>query len=269
MKKTCVVIGDPINHTLSPLIHTAGYRELGIDDKYEYLAKKVSAQEVEKFVREARKQKLRGISCTIPNKEVVIPHLDEIDETAQKIGAVNSVVNQSGVLHGYNTDWIGAMKALSSKAELKNKDVAVLGAGGTAKALIFGLKQAGARVVIYNRSFDKAKALSVQFGCEFRSLKEMTDFSKTDIICNATPVGLKDPNRSPVPENLILPRHIVLDAVYSPYMTKLLSDAEKKGARIIHGTEMLIEQAYAQFKLFTGRDAPKEAMKNALLKALK
>lgn len=267
-KKVCMIMGNPVDHSLSPLIHNVGYKALGIDGEYEYLSKRVRPQEIEKFIREVRKKQILGVSCTVPNKEAVIPFLEEIDETAQKIGAVNTITNQNGTLKGHNTDWIGAVKAISTVTEIKSKKIAIIGAGGTSKALIFGLLRSGAHVIIYNRSIIKAKSLAVQFACEFRSLSEMSDLSDIDVICNATPVGMNNPNLSPVPKDLILDKHIVFDAVYSPYTTKLLNDAKQKGATIVHGTEMLLEQAYAQFKLFTGVDAPKKAMKAALMDKL-
>jgi len=260
--KICMVIGDPIDHSNSPQIHNAGYKALGCD--YVYIACNVKSDNLKNFISGVRAMGIVGVSLTSPHKEIVLPFLDEIDDTAKKIGAVNTIVNKNGILHGYNTDWLGAVEPIKTRTKLKGAKVAVLGAGGAGRALVYGLTQAGCEVTIYNRHLDKAKTLAQMFGCKSLELNYNCDISKMDIICNATTVGLNAPGESPINTSNIGNGQIVFDAVYSPIQTKLLRDAENNGATIIHGTEMLLELGSAQFELFTGLSAPKEHMKKAI-----
>lgn len=262
--KHCVIIGDPVEHSLSPIIHNAGYIALGISDKYQFTALRVSPKEIKNFIAELRTSDIVGVSCTVPHKELVLPYLDEIDEVATEIGAINSIVNDNGHLKGFNTDWVGAVEPLIKLVDLKNKNVAVLGAGGAARAFVYGLKKSGANVTILNRTLEKAKSLAIQFASEFLPLSDQAKIAQADIICNTTSVGLNDPLSSPIGPNILNSSQIVFDAVYSPQKTKLLKDAESAGSKIIYGSEMLLFQAYEQFKLFTGLEAPEKAMRQAM-----
>jgi shikimate dehydrogenase len=161
--KICMVIGDPIAHSLSPQLHNAGYQALGIDDKFVYIAAQVKVNHIEDFIKGIRAMNIRGVSCTMPHKLAVMKYLDVIDETAKTIGAVNTIVNQEGILTGYNTDWLGAVTPLEKLTSLKNKEVAVLGAGGAARAIIFGLTKKGAKVTIFNRTREKAEEIAKEF----------------------------------------------------------------------------------------------------------
>lgn len=266
----CMVIGHPVRHSLSPVIHNAGYKALGIDGKFVYVARDVSPDQISDFVNEVRSAGIRGVSCTMPHKEIIMPFLDEIGPIAEAIGAVNTVVNNKGRLHGYNTDWIGAVEPLKAVTSLKGKKVALIGAGGTARAMTYGLVREGALVTIYNRTLEKAKQLAEEFNCKAEPLQNSESIKAADIICNATSIGMNPhADRALIQDVLLLARHIVLDAVYSPYETKLLKDAKLAGAKVIHGTEMLLWQAMAQFKLYTGQEAPEKAMRNALLAEIK
>jgi shikimate dehydrogenase len=133
--KICMVIGDPVEHSLSPRMHNAGYRALGIDNEFVYVARKVKTDDLADFVKGVRAIGIRGVSCTIPHKIKIMKFLDEIDATAREIGAVNTVVNEKGKLKGYNTDWLGAVASLEETISLKNKKVALIGAGGVARAI--------------------------------------------------------------------------------------------------------------------------------------
>ena len=265
--KVCMVIGDPVRHSLSPVMHNAGYKALGIDNEYKYTAKRVKPEDLEQFMRDVREQDIVGVSCTIPHKEAVIPYVDKIDETAKKIGAVNTIVNKNGTLYGYNSDWIGAVEPLKKLRPLKGARVAVMGAGGAGKAFVYGLSKSGAKVTIYNRTAEKAKPLAIQFGCEVLDFDDQARVADAEIICNTTPVGMNS-DKSPMNPSYLHRGQIVYDTIYSPLHTRLLKDAKSKGAKTIAGSEMLLYQGFVQFKLFTGRDAPEEAMRKELLKNL-
>jgi len=255
--KICMVIGDPIEHSLSPQIHNAGYQALGIADQFVYIASKIKNENLSDFIRGVRTMQINGASITVPHKISVMQFLDEIDATAQKIGAVNTIVNENGKLKGYNTDWLGVINPLEEIISLKNKKAAVLGAGGAARAAIFGLLKKGCIVTIFNRTLTNAKKLGQEFNCGFYSLNDTEKIKEVDIIFNTIPTNLNN--------EFITGNQIIFDAIYSPLETKLLKEAKGKGARIIHGTEMLLHQGAAQFELFTDHKAPIEEMRKTLL----
>lgn len=264
--KICMVIGDPIEHSLSPQIHNAGYEEMGIDNDYVYVACKVKIQDIADFIKGVRAMQIRGVSCTIPHKIEVIKYLDKVDEVAKKIGAVNTIVNDHGVLKGYNTDWVGVVLALEKITSLKGKKVAIIGAGGAARAAAYGVIQRGSKLTIFNRTFEKAEKLAKEFNGEARSFDDIKEIKNMDVIFNATPVGLHPKeNETPIPKELITNNHIVFDAIYVPYETRLLKEAKQQGAIIVHGAEMFLQQAVAQFKLYTGYEAPENVMRRVLL----
>lgn len=263
--KICMVIGDPIEHSLSPQLHNAGYKALHIENDYVFVGCAVKSEHLEDFMKGVRAMNVRGISVTIPHKIAVMQYLDEIDETAKKIGAVNTIVNDHGVLKGYNTDWIGVIKAIENLTKLKDKKVAVLGAGGAARAVIYGVTQKGAKAAVLNRTIEKAEELKEHFDITSYLLTEITTVKESEIIINITSVGmLPNINESPIAKDLIKPSHIVLDAVYNPYETQLLKDAKEQGATIIHGTEMLLYQGAEQFALYTGKEAPIDTMRKSI-----
>ena len=267
--KICMVIGDPVEHSLSPQIHNAGYRALGIDDDFVYVAASVKPEDLASFVSGAKAMDIRGFSCKLPHKLGIMRYLDEIDEVAKTIGAVNTVVNDNGRFKGYNTDWVGIVAPLEAVTALKGKKVALLGAGGAARAAAYGVANKGVELTIYNRTLEKGKQLAEEFGGIARTLNDGAEIRSMDIIINATSVGLPlTDNETPLPQKFITDKHIVLDAVYDSRDTRLLREAKQQGALIIRGTEMLLHQGTAQFKLFTGRDAPEDAMRNAFLAAL-
>ena len=248
--KICMVIGNPVEYSLSPLMHNAAYTASGIDDKFVFVASKVDESQIADFVRGVRVMGIHGVSCTMPHKVVIMPYLDAIDKIAQEIGAVNTVVNENGVLKGFNTDWIGVKEALESITNLRNKTVAIIGAGGAARAIVYAVSVAGGKADVYDRNRDKSGLNSV------------------DIICNATPVGMNASDEMIIPDKLISAGQIVFDVVYKPYETKLLQVAKRKGATVVHGMDMLLHQGTAQFKLFTGIDAPEKVMREVLWKKL-
>ena len=277
--KMCIVIGDPVEHSLSPAMHNAGYEKLGIDDEFVFTAATVKPENVKDVVKAVRIMGIRGLTCTIPHKIEVMKYLDEIEEVAKNIGAVNTVVNYNGKLKGYNTDWLGVVEPLEKFGTLKGKKAAVVGAGGAAHAMVFGLLKKGASVTIFNRTFEKAwnliKILKIKNGrsvslVSCHDLSHIEGVSDCDIILNATNLGMgENVNKTPVPKEFIQKHQIVFDAVYVPYETRLLKEAKEKGAKIIHGTEMLLHQGFAQFELYTGKKAPEDIMRKVLHKHLK
>ncbi len=262
--KICVSIGYPIKSSKSPSLHTIGYKELGIEDQFLYFRAEVKPEDLKMAVDGVRGLNIRGVSVTMPLKEEIMKYLDKVDEIAKKIGAVNTVLNENGKLIGYNTDWIGAVTALEKKTELKGKKVAVIGAGGASRAIVFGLVKKGAKVKIFNRTLEKAKELAKEFGCEFGDFRDIREVRNFDIVINATSVGMNE-EKSPIDKDLIQKGQVVLDVVYAPKETKFLKDAKEKGAVVVYGYEMLLYQGVEQFKMYTGLDAPVEEMRKVLI----
>lgn len=268
--KICMVIGDPIDHSLSPQIHNAGYEALGINDQFVYVASQVKIEHIADFLKGVKTMGIRGVSCTMPHKLIVMEYLDILDETAKTIGAVNTIVNEKGRLKGYNTDWLGVITPLEKLTSLSGKKVAVLGAGGAARAIIYGLTKKDAKVTIYNRTKEKAEALAMEFGCNVALLTDTKKLAASDIIINATSVGMKPhENQTPIDTKSIQKNQIVFDAIYTPFETKLLKEAKKHGAKTIPGIEMLLYQGIAQFELYTGKNAPEDIMRKVLYRYAK
>src|SRR5579859_7110004 len=145
----CIIIGDPVEHSLTPQMHNRAYKALGIDGEFVFIAAKVKSSDISLVITSLKSMQVRGITCTIPHKTAVMEYLDDIDDVAKKIGAVNTIVNNKGVLQGYNTDWLGIMKPLQGVTDLQQKRVAILGAGGAARAAVFACMFQGAQVTVY------------------------------------------------------------------------------------------------------------------------
>lgn len=253
----CGIVLHPASHTRSPAMHNAAYAALGLDAVY--LAFDVPPQRLAAAVAGWRALGGRQLSVSIPHKVAILEHLDGLDETARRIGAVNTVVLRDGALHGTNTDWLGAVRALERETKLAAARAVVLGAGGTARAVVYGLQQRGARVTVLNRSAENARALADAFGdCRIGSLADLRT-TPHDVLVNTTSVGLSS-DVSPVDAAWISPGAVVLDAVYDPPRTRLLRDAEQRGAKAVSGKWMLVHQAAAQLEAWSGREAPLEAM---------
>lgn len=268
--KICLIIGNPVGHSLSPQMHNAAYQALGIDDKFVFLGANVKVENVKEVIKAMRVMGIRGITCTIPHKVEVIKYLDEIDPVAQKIGAVNTVVNEDGIIKGYNTDWLGVITPLEKVTSLKEKKIAIVGSGGAARAMVYATTKKGAYVTIFNRTIEKAKSLAEEFGGKGKSLDEIAEIKNADIILNATSLGMYPQEQStPISKEYLQKNHIVFDAIYAPYETTLLKDAKSKGATVIHGLEMLLYQGLPQFELYTNRKPPETVMRNILLNKFK
>lgn len=271
--KMCIIIGDPVEHSLSPLMHNVAYEALHIDDQFVFTAAQVKSADLPIVVSAVRAMGIRGLTCTIPHKVEVMKYLDEIDPIAQKIGAVNTVVNENGTLKGYNTDWLGTVTPLESITPLQHKKVALIGAGGAARAMAYGVVTKGAKLTIFNRTVEKAEELAREIDSQVETglmTSLQKDLHTFDIIINATNIGMGDQaDKTPVQEKYIQKHHIVFDAVYSPYETRLIRDAKAQGATVIHGTEMLLHQGTAQFELYTSHKAPTDVMRKVLFEKLR
>jgi shikimate dehydrogenase len=258
------IIGNPVSHSLSPVMHNAALNKSSINGVY----LPFPAPDLAAAVTGIRGLGVQGVSVTIPHKEGVMELLDEIDPVAHRIGAVNTIVNSNGKLKGLNTDWVGATRALEEKIVLEGKTVVVLGAGGSARAIGFGLLYLGAHVVLCSRTESRGRALAAELDCPWISLSE-TEKIAGDILINATSVGMV-PNveKSPVPQSVLPGFKVVMDIVYAPQKTRLLGEAQESGCEIINGLEMLLYQGVAQFEIWTGKKAPVSVMREALSLAL-
>jgi shikimate dehydrogenase len=195
-------------------------------------------------------------------------YLDEVDSVASDIGAVNTIVNRKGVLHGYNSDCDGAIKALLEKTTIKGKQVAVIGAGGGARAVGFGLKREGGLVTIINRSKSAGEKLAGDLDAEFKLLAEVKKLPY-QILINATPAGMTpDINSVPLAPDLMKPGMVAMDMVYNPLKTRFLEAAELIGCTTVDGVAMFVHQGAVQFELWTGRKAPLNVMRRVVLEEL-
>jgi len=258
------VFGDPVAHSLSPVMHNRAFAYTGYNGLY--MAFKVS--DISQAIAGMRVLGIKGASITMPHKINVMGQIDEIDAMARDIGAVNTVVNQNGVLKGYNTDCHGASAALLKKTEIANRNVAILGAGGAARAIGFGIIAEGGKVTIFNRSKDKGEALAGVLNASFCPLAEIKTLD-CDILINTTSVGMSPHvQATPISKKLLAPEMVVMDIVYNPIQTQLLKDAKMLGCTIVQGVDMFVYQGASQFKLWTGKNAPVEIMKKAVLGAI-
>ena len=266
------IIGKPVGHSVSPAMHNAAFSSQALD--YRYLPLEVADLEgfFRRFVRPASREldwNLRGFSVTIPHKVAVIPLLDEIERTAAAIGAVNTVVVEGERLLGFNTDASGALAPLLRAGDLKGQRCGVIGAGGAARAVTYGLQQHGAIVTIYARDNEKAKILAEFFDCSSSTLDALTA-DRPEILINTTPVGMlgHGEGESPVPPGALKTARLVYDLVYNPVETQLLKEARAAGCETIGGLEMLIAQAALQFALWTGTRPDAQVMRRSALLAL-
>ncbi len=258
------ILGDPVCHSLSPAMHNAAFAAMGLNNGY--VAFKV--KDVKAALDGVRELQIRGLSVTIPHKQAVIPYLDSIDPVAEKIGAVNTLVVSDNKIHGYNTDWVGANRALDKELSLADNKILIMGAGGSARAIGFGLAEAGADIVITSRTPENGKKLAESLHCPWYPLDETANLS-ADALINATSVGMNPfADKSPIPEAALVNFPIIMDIVYSPLETLLMKMAKKAGCKVIDGLAMLLYQGVAQFEIWTGQPAPEEIMRKALLLGL-
>lgn len=265
------LIGHPVEHSFSPPMHNAAFTELGMD--YAYVAFDVNPDDLSSAIEGAKSLDIRGFNVTIPHKIEVMQYLDELDEVAELIGAVNTIdFNQ---LKGYNTDGIGAIRAIEEVTKVKDKDVIVAGAGGASRAISFYLAKFGvSSLTILNRNVQRAQDLAndvlasdliSDVGAE--SISEIDGLlGDADILVDTTPLGM-DPHIDDEPIATADSMHeglAVFDAVYNPNETVLLKEAIKAGAKPVYGIKMLLYQGAESFRIWTGQDAPIDVMENAL-----
>jgi shikimate dehydrogenase len=275
--KLCGVMGDPVEHSVSPAMHNAAFRALGLD--YAYMPFHVRKGDLPAALQGMRALNIRGLNVTIPHKVAILPLLDEIDPLARQVGAVNVLVNDSGRLSGYNTDAEGFLQLLSEHGiEVQGKSISVLGAGGAAMAICFALASRGASLTILNRTHATASkcaaAISSSTGRPAKAL-ELTRANLASVLkgagmlINASSVGmLPAVDATLVDHELLGPHLTVIDIVYNPHKSKLLEEAEQAGARTINGLEMLIRQGALAFEKWTGRQPPLNVMRKAATAAL-
>ena len=277
--RICAIIGNPVEHSLSPAIHNAAFAELGLD--FVYVAFRV--EDVKHALAGMRAlENFRGMSVTIPHKIEAMKHVDAIEDVDRHIGSINTIINDNGNLLGLGTDGPGALKALTAAGvNLSGKNILMLGAGGAARAIAFTLANNGGAAAIEILDIDETilKQLAQDLSAGTRAViksDKMTDKSLAramavaDIVIHCTPVGMHPKEGvSIVPSALFRPGQVVFDIVYTPLETKLLADAKSKGLQIISGVDMFINQAVLQFERFTGVDAPVEVMRSVVMEHLK
>ena len=278
MKKSGI-LGCPLGHSISPCFQNAAFTNLGIEATYE--AWPVVTAELPERIQNLRESDFLGANVTIPYKELVIPLLDEIDDWALKIGSVNTIVNQAGLLIGYNTDTVGFLRAISEYGnyEPSGRDVLLIGAGGAARAAAHALMEARVKTLwIANRTYDRVKRLADELleigevkpigldGPEFRK-----SAASVSLIVNSTSLGMKhtpEAHINPLEGLNIASSTLVTDMVYNPLDTPMLIEAENRGCRILSGLPMLVLQGAASFELWTGDGAPVDVMFSAARQAL-
>ena len=259
------IIGNPVAHSLSPDMHNSAFESLGLDKVYIAFP----AEDVAKALEGSRALGIRGLSVTIPHKERVLTLIDSVDPVAEKIGAVNTLVfDEDKKIHGLNTDWIGANRALQDELDLQGKKVLLLGAGGSARAIGFGLLEAGAEVILASRTQGRLQSLADSLQCEWCLLNELATI-KADALVNATSVGMMPLEKvSLVPSDCLANFPVVMDIVYAPLETQLLKDAKEAGCKVINGLAMLLYQGAAQFEAWTDQKAPLDVMRAAIMARL-
>jgi shikimate dehydrogenase len=276
--KVIGIIGDPVEHSISPPMHNAAFASLGLD--YVYVPYRVKKTDLAGALNAVRALNIRGLNVTIPHKVDVIPLLDEIDPLAREIGAVNVVVNNEGRLKGYNTDAEGFLSSLLERGiEPEGQNIIILGAGGAARAIAFILAVRGANLTMINRTRTNAAKCAADIteatgqNIEVLTLdnKNLADaMEKGHILINATNVGMTPKsNDSLLNSHLIRPHFVVVETIYNPLKTKLLEEAEKAGASTMNGLEMLVWQGVLAFEKWTGVQAPVNVMRKSAATALK
>lgn len=259
------LFGNPVRQSLSPRMHNRALKMMGIDGHYiPFLV-----DDLPGAVAAVRALKIRGVSVTIPFKEMVMPLLDEIADDARAIGAVNTISNNGHKLTGFNTDWKGVEAALAKKMRISGKTFVLVGAGGTTRAAVYAVKKNGGDAVIASRSRQKGTALATEFECRWVSLENIAQIEGHCLI-NTTPLGmLPYVQAMPVAEKVVKRFKYVMDAVYNPPETRLLQTAKLSGGVTISGVEMFVAQGAEQLRIWTAKEPPFRSMKGVVLSALK
>ncbi|MEM8943640.1 MAG: shikimate dehydrogenase [Planctomycetota bacterium] len=268
------VIADPVGHSLSPHVHNAAFEAAGIDAVY--CPFRVPSDTLDLFIKDATRLGIQGLSVTIPHKEAIARHLTKVDPAVKSIAAVNTVVFEGSELIGYNTDYNSAMYCLENAlgtvaadpSPVKNKRVLVLGAGGVARPIVYGLRSRGALVTVASRTKNRSEKLAKSFDCKAIDWDSRLR-AQCDVVVNCTPIGMH-PNvdESPVTKTFLKPSMVVFDTVYNPESTLLIKDARERNCHAVTGVDMFEKQAELQFKLFTKQDAPAGLMREVLKRAI-
>lgn len=281
-KKTVGLIGYPLSHTLSPVFQQAAFDYYNLPVTYE--AWETPPERLDDAIARIRSSDCLGANVTIPYKEAVIARLDEVDDFAARIGAVNTIVNRGDKLEGFNTDSLGFLRAMEEDASYDpdGKRAAIIGAGGAARGIAAALISAGvSSIVLFNRNVERGEALArtlreagfvVEIKVESLDRRALElNLAEVDLVVNTTPIGMKNgpqPDGSPVPADLLPAGALVYDLVYNPAVTKLLSAAEAKGLQTLGGLPMLVYQGAAAFEMWTGQKAPLGLMFERVRQAL-
>ncbi len=244
----CGIVLHPAGHTRSPAMHRAAYEALGLDATY--TAHDVPPERLSDALATLRREGVRQLAVSIPHKEAMLEHVDALEPVAREIGAINTVTLQDARWVGTNTDWIGAIRALERAGPVDGQRAVVLGAGGTARALVYGLRARGCHVTVLNRTVERAQTLVDELGAAQAAGLERLAELDPEILVNTTSVGMNE-DRSPVPAEALREGMVVLDAVYAPEETTLLRDARARGARPVGGKWMLVYQAVEQLRRWT------------------
>lgn len=269
--KVVGLIGNPVEHSLSPVMHNTAFKKLNLN--YVYLPFKVEDNKLKNVIDGAASLNIKGLNVTIPHKINIIPYLDELDPIAKLIGAVNTIDLKNK--KGYNTDGIGALKAIEEITSLKNKKIVITGAGGSARAISFQIANENIdNLVIINRNEDKAKSLSEDIlksnlneNINYNSLDKLkNELYDADIFIDTTPLGLKSNDKPIATHNILHEDLIVNDIVYNPINTPLLKEAEIANSKTISGIKMLLYQGAESFKIWTGIKPPIDVMEEVILK---
>jgi shikimate dehydrogenase len=258
------ILGNPVAYSMSPVMHNAAFAQAGI--RAVYLPFEV--EDLEGAVAGMRALGIKGASVTHPFKTRILKLLDEVDETAGRIGAVNTLVFRPDAIRGTNTDWVGAVKCIETLFPIEGRRFVVLGAGGAARAVVFGILKQGGQVTVVNRSRARGEALADEFSCQFVPFSEIESI-RGDGLVNTTPVGMgPSVEEMPIPKGVLKHFTGVADAIYNPFKTRLLREAEAAGCAVASGFEMFLYQGTAQFKIWTGKEPPVELMRDVVLERL-
>ena len=265
------IIGYPLGHTLSPIIHNSAFNELGYNIDFQIW--ETEEKLLKDKIQSLRNENVLGCCITLPYKKKVMQYLDNIDNSATEIDAINWIINKNGILSGYNTDWLGFINSLDFyKKSIKNKTALIIGAGGSAKAICQGLIKGKVKsIIISNRTLKKAEEIKELFGnnqteiqiIDYKELNNLTTLKEIDLIINATSLGMTggpDPKKSPIDTSLLNTRALCYDLVYSPQITPFLRDAKNNKLDTIGGLSMLVFQAASGFELLTNKKAPINTM---------
>jgi len=267
------VVADPVGHSLSPLVHNTAFRHL--KENKVYLPFRVPREDLGSFFDDAKAFGIRGLSITIPHKEAVLRYLTTTKRAVAEIGAANTLLFDGSQVAGHNTDYRAAMDSLAAAMGepdypdlFAGKEALVLGAGGAAKAIVYGMKRRGAQVTIASRTHERAKKLAEHFRCRAVEWNDR-NYGNVDVLVNCTPLGMHpNVNESPCDKRLLRSGMLVFDTVYNPERTLLIKEAREAGCNVATGVEMFVRQAALQFEMFTEKPAPTEIMRDAMKRAI-